>query len=425
MIRIAGIVACFALVGVSAAGSSVDLFWAAPAIIFAAFLIAWGAEAAQFMVSQGLALAILAWLQTLPEFAVEATLAWDAARGLKPTSYVTANFTGSIRLLMGFGMPVVYFIYYLARRDKSRRSIDLDPFHSVEVVSLFTPTLYFFFIVYRGKLDLLDSVILLGLYGMYLALLLRMPPEEEGESVEELPAVARAVLRRGKIGRWAGITAIFVLGGAVLYLCVHPFLDGLEVLAIAIGISPYAFMQWIAPFLSEFPEKVTAFNWARHTKKAKLGLMNFCSSNINQMTMLVAMIPIVYGISQWTMAGRPEGAPIRWGIEFDAHQKSEVLLTACQAALCMVLLFNMKFEWWDAVGMFVLFIAQFLSPLWAPWVGLDSDRVRHGIVFVYLAWIVIEILLAMFSVRKWSFPLRLTKESVRRSTTRRHTAPPA
>ena len=42
--------------------------WTFPSILLSAFVIAWGAEAAQFLISQGLALAILAWLQTLPEF---------------------------------------------------------------------------------------------------------------------------------------------------------------------------------------------------------------------------------------------------------------------------------------------------------------------------------------------------------------------
>jgi len=407
----------FAHAAALAAGRAVHFLWSAPAIVGAAFLIAWGAEAAQFMVSQGLALAILAWLQTLPEFAVEADIAWNAARGTPGYSdhLVTANFTGSIRLLMGFGMPIVYFIHALASRDKARRSVDLDPFHSVEVVSLFPPVLYFFFIVYRGKLDLLDSIVLLGFYVAYLFLLLKMPPEEEGESIEELPFVARFVLRMGKVGRAVGVTVIFLLGGLILYLCVHPFVESMQALAATVGISGYFFIQWVAPFMSEFPEKVSAFNWARHEKKAKLGLMNFASSNINQMTVLVAMIPIVYCVS----AGE-----IR-SIVFDDDQKSEVLLTGCQAALCMVLLFNMKFEWWDAAGMFTLFIAQFLSPWWCRYVSLTSHDVRQGIVFIYLGWIVLEVMLAMIGVRRWCFPLRLRREHVRRRGTDRRRAPPA
>ena len=131
--------------------------------------------------------------------------------------------------------------------------------------------------------------------------------------------------------------------------------------------------------------------------------MNFLSSNINQMTMLVAMIPIVYTIS----AGGIHP------IIFNEAQKSEVLLTAAQAALCMVFLFNMKFEWWEAAGMFVLFVAQFFSPGWAPWVGSSSEKVRLAMVWIYLAWVALEIFLAMIGVRRWSFPLRLGRDSRR------------
>lgn len=391
-----------AAAGVSSGGSWVHFLWSAPLIVAAAFLVAWGAEALQFMVSQGLALAMLAWLQTLPEFAVEADIAWNAARHAEGYSdaLVTANFTGSIRLLMGFGMPTVYFIRAWKNRKNraAEPAIRMDPFHSVEIVSLFPPTVYFFFIVYRGRLDLLDSVVLLGFYVMYMWLLLKMPPEAEEESVEDLPLISRIVLKRGKIGRVAGVAAIFAGGGAILYLCVHPFVNSLQALAGLVGISGYFFIQWIAPFMSEFPEKVSAYGWAMKEGKAKMGLMNFLSSNINQMTMLVAMIPIVYAVSsgKWV-------APIL----LTADQKEEVLLTASQAALCMVLLFNMKFERWEAIGMFVLWIVQFTSMIWEDDLGMEAHTVRHYSTFVNLGWTALEIFLAMIRVRHWDFPFRI------------------
>src|ERR1043166_9904852 len=64
-----------AVAGIPAASPS-SVFWTAPSILAAAMLIAWAAESAQFFIAQGFALAILAWLQTLPEFAVEAVIAW-------------------------------------------------------------------------------------------------------------------------------------------------------------------------------------------------------------------------------------------------------------------------------------------------------------------------------------------------------------
>jgi hypothetical protein len=59
-----------------------------------------GADAAQFLISQGLALAIRAWLQTLPEFAVEGAIAWEAGKDPEKIHLITANFTGSLRLLV-------------------------------------------------------------------------------------------------------------------------------------------------------------------------------------------------------------------------------------------------------------------------------------------------------------------------------------
>ena len=401
MMRLLAVVAAgLAGAAASSGGSWHAFLWSAPLIISAAFLIAWGAEAMQFMVSQGLALALLAWLQTLPEFAVEADIAWNAARGTPGYSdhLVTANFTGSIRLLMGLGMPMVYFIRACTRHGRRQKAISLDPFHSVEIVSIFPPTIYFFFIVYRGRLDLLDAVILLGFYVMYMVLLLKMPPEEEDESVDELPWVSRQVLRRGRIGRILGVVLIFVGGGAILYFCVHPFVNSLQSLAALVNISGYFFIQWIAPFLSEFPEKVSAYTWAAKEGKAKMGLMNFISSNINQMTMLVAMIPIVYCLSsgRWTAA-----------IIFTPDQKEEVLLTATQAALVMVLLFNMKFEWYEAVGVFVLWVVQFTAMLWEAKLGLKLHTVRHWSIFVNLGWTILEVFLALLKIRKWDFPFRM------------------
>ena len=81
-----------------------SVLWTAPAILIAAMLIAWAAESAQFFIAQGFALAILAWLQTLPEFAVEAVLAWK-----QQVPLLMADLTGALRLLTGLGWPMIYF----------------------------------------------------------------------------------------------------------------------------------------------------------------------------------------------------------------------------------------------------------------------------------------------------------------------------
>ncbi len=109
----------------TAAGTAWSALWTFPSILLSPFIIAWAAEAAQFLISQGLALAILAWLQTLPEFAVEAVIAWQAGKDPTQTHLAIANFTGSLRLLVGLGWPMIYFVaaafgWKSARRMRAR-----------------------------------------------------------------------------------------------------------------------------------------------------------------------------------------------------------------------------------------------------------------------------------------------------------------
>ncbi|MCX5712434.1 MAG: sodium:calcium antiporter, partial [Candidatus Omnitrophica bacterium] len=92
----------------------------------------------------------------------------------------------------------------------------------------------------------------------------------------------------------AWISFLFILGALLLYFSARPFLNSMLALAIYFGISQFVFVQWVAPFLSEFPEQRSAFYWARKTNKAAMALINFVSSSINQWTILVALIPFIY-----------------------------------------------------------------------------------------------------------------------------------
>jgi cation:H+ antiporter len=347
--------------------TAVHALWTFPSILSSAFVLAWGAESAQFYVSQGLALALLAWLQTLPEFAVEAVIAWQ-----QDVPLMTANFTGALRLLTGVGWPMIWIVFATAGSGRrSRRHwphIELEPEHAAEIVGLVPPLLYFGWIVFKGTLDLVDAAVLVALYVGYLVVLGRIPPKDE-EEVEDLPAVTRAVIRLDPTPRWLAILGLFLLGGVGLWLTAHPFLESMRGLSVSLGISTFVFVQWVAPFLSEFPEKTSAFYWARSRGKAPMALMNMASSNVNQWTVLAAMIPIVYSMS----VGRPAAVPLE-------EHRVELLLTLLQGAVGVVLISNFTFHAYEALGLFALWLAQFLVPGW-----------REEISVLYAVWLVIEI----------------------------------
>jgi len=336
--------------------------WSLVVILLSAFAIGWGAEAAQTFMPRALALTILAWLQTAPEFAVEAAIAWSQQRDL-----MIANLTGSLRLLLGLGWPLIFFVHFasqLLRGKPGKRLIQLEGEDALTVLFLFLSVLYFIFILAKGQLNCWDSLVLGGIYGVYLYLSARLPVHEV-EDVDDMPWVSRKIVALPSRARITATVLLFVAGGLALYFSVHPFIGTLQKWSIGLGISTFVFVQWVAPFLSEFPEKVTAFNWARQDKKAPMAVMNMVNSNLNQWTMLAAMIPLVFSLS----LGRFEA------VVFDDLHSRELALTIAQSFLGGLLLLDLKFSLLDASLILVLWLVQFLH---AP--------LREEITVVYLIW---------------------------------------
>lgn len=349
---------------------AIHSLWTFPTIIFAAILIAWAAECGQFYISQGLALAVLAWVQTLPEFAVEAAITMEAVHNPEQMHLITANFTGSLRLFVGFGWPMVYFISLFFshepawQKDRGFRRIVMEDENSLTVMGLVPALLYFLYIYWKGTLTIADAVALIAIYALYLWLLSKLPPQE-AEGVEDLPRVPRWIMQKPKAISIAWILSMFAAGAAILWFVAHPFLDSMLAVAVTFGISQFVFVQWVAPFLSEFPEKLSAFNWARKVTKAPMALTNFVSSSVNQWTVLVATIPFIYSFG----VGHPAH------ITFDEHQRVEILLTIVQSYLGFVFLASMDFSFVESVGLFGLWLLQFFVP------GL-----REELIWVYGAW---------------------------------------
>lgn len=365
--------------------------WAAPSILAASILIAWGAESAQFFVAQGFALAILAWMQTLPEFAVEAVLAWHQQRSL-----LVANLTGALRLLIGVGWPMIYAIaagVHRRRAGTALRTIRLDEHHSVEVAGLTLPLIYVLVIWWKGTLNLWDAAVLVILYAAYMMVLTKLPPESH-EGIDDLEGVPRAIVRAPKHWRLIAIGGCFLVGGLLMRFTAEPFLGSLIGVAATVGLPSFLIIQWLAPVVSEFPELASASYFARQAGEAPVALMNIASSNINQWTLLVAMLPMVLSLG----AGAPSP------IEFDAEQQLELLLTLGQSLVALVFLFAMELRWWQAMGLFAAFLLQFVFSVFSGSsgiIGYLGTHIKWWIIILYLGYTAGAIL---FAVVQWRRP---------------------
>jgi cation:H+ antiporter len=326
------------------------------AIFGAAFIVTWGAELAQLEISQGLAIAFLALITVLPEYTVDIYFAWMAGKNPAYTAFATANMTGSNRLLIGLGWSLVGIVYWI-RSKKS--TIILEPHHRVEIFALILATIYSFVIPAKGTLSLIDTVVLVGIFVLYISQSMKSPssePELEG------PPELIGSLKRGTRNI---ITVIFfLLSGYTIFIAAGPFAEGLLRAGAKLGIEQFILVQWLAPLASEAPEFIVAIIYAlRMQASTSLGVL--VSSKVNQWTLLIGMLPLAFCISGGHMAP----------MQLDARQVEEVLLTAGQSFLGLVMLSNLNFSLKEALILLILFVSQLF---------FTSQEIRYVYALVYI-----------------------------------------
>ena len=326
------------------------------AIVAAAFLLAWAAEAAEVDISQSLAVAFVALIAVLPEYAVDMTFAWKAGQDPQFAQYAVANMTGGNRLLIGAAWPLVFFMFWLRAR---RHVLTLEHGHAVEVIALAVATIYSFTIPLKGEIALYDSVILGAIFIAYIYIIARTPTEDP-----ELIGPAAAIGTLPRRQRRASIAGLFLFATAAILASAEPFAEGLVHSGTQLGIDEFLLVQWLAPFASEAPEFLFAAILA-YRGRASVGMGALLSSKVNQWTLLIGGLPIAYALSSGDMGGLP----------LDDRQTEEVLLTAAQSAFAVAVLVSLSFTATEAWLLLGLFTVQFVIPV---------TEVRIAIAVVYM-----------------------------------------
>jgi cation:H+ antiporter len=323
------------------------------AILGAAFLLSWTLEVAQLHISASLAIAILALIAILPEYAVEAVLAWDAGQawreGADPATIpevgrVAANVTGANRLLIGVGWSMVAVVFWI----KHRRELVLPQNLSMEFTILTAATLLTFLLFVFQEVTLYLSAILIGLYIFYLWVSSRMPSHEThligpSEAIGKLPLKPQLIVT----------ILLFLYSAFAILVSAEPFVEGLIETGTKFGISEFTLIQWLAPLASESPELVIALLLTLRAN-AIGGMTTLISSGINQLTLLIGCMPIVFSLS----FGEATGFPL------DYQQSVEFFLTSSLSLFAVGLIARLKVPWYGAIALLGLFVAHlfFLGP---------------------------------------------------------------
>ncbi len=346
-------------------------------VVASAVLLSWAAEAAQVDISGSLAIAILALIAVLPEYAVDLYFSYTAGSDPSYTQFAAANMTGSNRLLIGIGWPLVAFVGFWAMRRRGRGEVDgptgtneppdvgehpddgeperrgaripavvLPVRNRVELAFLAVASAYAFLIPLTRSIAWYDAVVLLALFVAYIW---RVTREARGEP--ELVGVAADIARLPRRRRRTLVTGLFVVAAAIVVMAAKPFAEGLVATGETLGIDQFLLVQWLAPLSSEAPELIVAtiFAWRLHAAE---GLGMLLSAKVNQWTLLVGSLWVAYTL------GGGGGAPM----PLDDRQTEEFLLTSAQALLAFAVLADLRFGLWEAVAIFALFVLQFPFP---------------------------------------------------------------
>jgi cation:H+ antiporter len=367
------------------------------AIVGAAFLLSWGAEVAQLDISAGLAIAILALIAVLPEYAVDFVFAAKGGQSFaqtgeaclpldggteSPCSLALANMTGANRLLIGIGWTMVVFIAFIRLRSKGQlprsgrwEGIRLDREHSIEIAFLAIATIYSLTLPLKTSITLIDSAVLVTIFVLYTIRVSRAPAEEP-----HLVGPARYLGTLSTVGRRSSIIAIAVFAAVVILLVAERFAEALVASGETLGISEFLLVQWVAPLASEAPELLVAglYAWRLNTSS---GLGTLVSSKVNQWTLLVGTLPIVFAFASGGLNGLP----------LDAVQREELFLTAAQSFFAVAVISNLTMSLREAGFLFGLFWIQFILGGLVPPSLQGVERVGIGIVYMILGlWIIVR-----------------------------------
>ncbi len=315
-------------------------------IVAGAFLLSWAAEVAAMDVSASLAIAVLALIAVLPEYTIEAVLAWDAGSSFDTatgavtaeTSRVAANVTGSNRLLIGLGWSAVILVYWVKRR----RVLDMRGEMGLEMTMLTIATAATAVIFFVDQVHILLAGGLIALFVAYLWL-------SSTREVEEPDLVGAAALIGSlpTMRRRAMVVFLFVFAAGVILVAAEPFVDSLVETGQSFGIDEFILIQWIAPLASEAPEIIVAVLFTLRANPVA-GLTTLISSGVNQLTLLVGSMALLFSAS----AGEVLSFPL------DDRQGIEFLLTTAVSVAGLMLIAKRVISWHAGALLLALFAAH-------------------------------------------------------------------
>jgi len=229
-------------------------------------------------------------------------------------------------------------------------------------------TLYSLTLPMKHTITLVDAAILVSIFIAYTIRISRAPAEEP-----HLVGPARLLGTFTTRNRRIATIALFLFSAFVILASAEHFAESLVATGKELGISEFLLVQWLAPLASEAPELLIAGLYAWRLN-SNAGLGTLVSSKVNQWTLLVGTLPIVFAIASGGISGLP----------IDAHQREELLLTAAQSFFALAVIVSLSISTREALMLFTLFWAQFIIGAALPASVGGMERIIVAVAYIVL-----------------------------------------
>ena len=245
----------------------------------------------------------------------------------------------------------------------------------LELRMLVLVTVVSLLVFFMQQVHILVAVGLIGLYIAYLWFSSTSDVEEP-----ELIGVAALIASLPVWWRRTMVVFLFIFAAGVIliaaepfveslvetgesFIAAEPFVESLVETGESFGIDEFILIQWIAPLASESPEIIVAVLFSLRANPVA-GLTALISSSVNQLTLLVGSMAVIFSLS----AGEILSFPL------DDRQTVEFLLTTAVSAAALMLIAKRVISWNAGAILLVLFAAHLFFP--------ESDD-RLGFSFLY------------------------------------------
>ena len=281
-------------------------------------------------------LLVLALVAVIPELAFDTTLAWYNGQrtGLDQAILAMSATAGGSQTIVGLAWPAALILLWL--RNGGRR-LALGMGHRAALWFILLATLYALTIYLRGSITVLDTSVLLLLFGAYVWTMFWHRPTT-GSVDNDQSSSLRAI---------AVVTVV-----ASASLATIPLAEWLLPEMTSAAGESFLPNLWTAPFLWKAPLIIaaSALVWTSREHRAAALLL---STQVCLLTVVLGSLPLAFTLNSLG-AGALEGFPL------EEEQRTQLLLTAAQSLFLIVVLARMTVGLKGATALLVTFVLQVL-----------------------------------------------------------------